>query len=870
MDAVLPAVSPASFLPANLPVEISVMLNRSRSNSGARFRLLGTIVVLLSAVFVAPVTLAAQNTGSISGIITDQAKAAVGGAQVAVAGTNFVSLAELDGRYRIVGVPAGTYELRVKRIGQQPQTVSGIVVVTGKDTKADVSLLAAATSLSGVVVSASRRVEKVTDAPATITSINTQTLDNTVGNGVSNAFKEIKGLDFIQVGMLGVAVNARGFNSSFNSRVLFVEDGRISVIPESGLPVGSLTPTPKIDIAGIEVLVGPGSALYGPDAANGVVSTRTKDPRQFPGVTLEVGGGNRSYKDFQGRYAGVAGNFGFKVSGEYQGAKDWQNNLTYSAGGSIVAAGTANTVQETALKLPISYDANVARGTGAIVYYQGLNRLSFDAGISNTNGIAQTNVGRNQLSDWRYNFQQFRYTTPHWYLSSYRGQSQSGKSFALNRYAGAQLTHPTLTADSLRLLSDWPSDGRLYAAEIQGNYVVRPLLNTNVVFGTQYRDDVVSSDRQWLLDRVTKKDISNDQKGVYAQTTTPVAKFLDIVLAGRYDSPKTYKAQFSPKAGVIVKPWTDQAFRVTYNKAFKSPSILQTDFFIPDWTSIVSIYGNTDGFTIKNAAGVVTATYTPLVPETNKTFEFGYKGILANKLYVDATYYNSAYENFMSPLAVIANPFAGATATYASPTDNPNGIPVNSTNRIVNAAGTTPITLTYFNTGQATISGVDIGVNYYATSKLELRSTLSTVKLSKLNVATAYAEAATLNAPGNTVTLGATAHDLGPITTGFTFRNVNKYYFRSGTNTGVIPTFGLVDVSISAKIPKLHNTLVSLGVNNIFSCTANSVTYKAATVPANSVINTQDRGCGFNRKHIEMINMPQIGTMGFLGLRVAY
>ncbi len=842
----------------------------SRSNFGARHR--RRQLVLAALILTSAFTHAAAQgvTGSITGSVTDASHAAVAGARVTLVGTRIAATTGLDGRYRASGVPAGTYELRVQRIGQQPHSTPNVSVRGSEETTVDVVLNNAPTSLNAVVVSASRRVEKVTDAPATITSISTEQLDNAVGNSISSAFKEVKGLDFIQVGMTAVAVNARGFNSSFNSRVLFVEDGRISVIPESGLPTGSLTPLSKVDLAGVEVLVGPGSALYGPDAANGVISTRTKDPRQYQGTTIEVAGGNRGYKDVQGRYAGVAGSLGYKVTGEYQDANDWDNNLSYNAGGSIVPRGTAGSVREDSLKIPIDWKTSVARGTGGLVYYQGDNRLSFDAGMSKTNGVGQTSVGRNQLTGWGYNFLQARYTTPHWYFSGYREQSTSGKSFALNRFAGQQLNaaNASLAPDSLRLLADWPSDGRLLAAEAQGNYMIEPLLNTAIVFGTQLRDDVVSSDRQWLTDRITKSDISNTQKGVYAQTTTPVAAWLDVVLAGRLDYPTTYAKQWSPKAGVIVKPMPDQAFRVTFNRAYKSPTILQTNFFIPDWTSIVSIYGNTDGFTVKNASGVVTATYTPLVPETNKTWEYGYKGILAGKLYLDGTYYHSNYENFMSPLAVVSNPFAGAAATYAYPTANPNGIPVDASGKVVNAAGVAPIMLTYFNTGTATISGVDIGANFYATDKLELRGTLSTVKLSNLVVPAAYAEATTLNAPGTKYTLGATLRDIGPATAGLTFRNVNAYYFRSGSNLGVIPTFGALDASVSMKVPTLQNALVNLGVSNLFSCTAASVTYVAATVPANSIIATEDRGCGFNRMHTEMVNMPQIGTMVFLGMRI--
>ena len=815
-------------------------------------------------------TLASAQTGRVAGSVADSASRPIAGAQVSVVGTARQAISDDAGRFLIVGVPAGSYEVRAQRLGQRAVTMTGISVRANEETKVSFVLHRAAIELSSVVVSASRRAEKITDAPATVTSLGPEIIESSVGNTFAGALKEVKGLDFIQTGMTSVAINARGFNSSFNSRFLMVEDGRISIIPESGLPTGSLTPTPKVDLASMEVLVGPGSALYGPDASNGVLSMRTKDPRAFPGFTIEVVGGSRSYKDVQGRYAGVNGNFGYKLSGEYQDANDWQNFLNYNAGGTLVAPGTTGSVNEASLKVPIDWRASVKRGTGALVYYRGDSRLEVSGGMSLTDGIGQTNVGRNQLSGWKYNVAQAKYSTPHWYFNAYREQSQSGKSFALNRYAGAQLTpaNASLSADSLRMLSDWPSDGRLFAAEGQGNYIVSPLLNTAVVFGAQYRDDVVSSQRQWLTDRVTKEDISNSQKGVYAQATTPAAAWLDIVLAGRLDYPTSYASQWSPKAGVIFKPLAEQAFRVTFNRAFKSPTILQTNFFIPDWTSIISIYGNTDGFTVKDAAGNLKATYAPLRPESNKTWEFGYKGIIMDKLYLDGTYFSSKYENFTSPLAVIANPFAAAP-TYAYPVANPNGIPTNSTGRIVNAAGVAPVTLIYYNLGKATLSGVDVGANYLATSHLEFRGTLSTVKLSDLTVPAGSEEATALNAPSTKWTVGTTLKDVGPWTAGLTFRNVNAYYFRSGVNTGVIPTFGTLDATLSARIPQMPRTLINVSVSNLYSCGATGVTYKTGTTPANSVIATETRGCGFSKQHREMINMPEIGTMLFVGLRVS-
>ena len=840
-----------------------------------------------SLLFVAlcPVVALAQ-AGRISGTVTDSSKAPLNGAQIVVVGTRHGSLTDAAGRFTITGVDAGTYELRVQRLGERAKSVTGVVVTSGQETRVDFTLARAPLSLAGVVVSASRRAEKITDAPATVTSITTEVIDNTVGANYAGLLKEVKGLDFIQTGMTAIAVNARGFNSAFNNRMLMTEDGRIAVLPENGLPIGVLTTIPKVDISGIEVLIGPGSALYGPDASNGVVSISTKDPRAFKGTTIELTGGSRSYRDIQGRYANTIGNWGFKVAGEYQAAKDWENYLYYNTAGIVpdtfTTAPPATVVRESNLREPLDWDTGVIRGSGALVYYRGADRLEFSGGMSRTDMVGQTNVGRNQIRDWDYKVGQARYSTPHWYFNAYASQSTSGSSFALNRFAGAQLASGSaaLTTDSLRKLSDWPSNGRMVAAEAQGNYVMPMLANTAVVFGAQYRNDIVSSDRQWLWDRITKKDVATDQKGIYAQTTTPVTRWVDLVLAGRYDAPENYDKQWSPKAGIVVKPWLDQAFRVTFNRAYKSPTILQTNFFIPDWTAVISIYGNTGGFQTTNAADSVLATYQPMRPETNETWEFGYKGIIADRVFADVTYFRSDFENFMSPLTIVGNPFATAAAggpTFAKPLANPgDDIPVNAQGYIINQAATPlrPIVLTYYNLGNAKVSGVDAGVTALLTRRLEARTTFSTVKIDKLTAPVgSNPEATSLNSPSTKWTIGATARDLGPITAGLTFRNVTAYYFRSGTNSGVLPRFGTLDASVSVKVPSLQNSLVSLSVSNLFSCTGENPRYSTAPVtpPAiaqpNNVLVGQERGCGFDRKHSEMINMPAVGPMAFLGIR---
>ena len=200
---------------------------------------------------------------------------------------------------------------------------------------------------------------------------------------------------------------------------------------------------------------------------------------------------------------------------------------------------------------------------------------------------------------------------------------------------------------------------------------------------------------------------------------------------------------------------------------------------------------------------------------------------------------------------------------------------MNAQGRIVNQAPTpiTPIVLTYYNLGNAKVCGRGCRPDSDPhETHSSARTTLSTVKIDELTVpAGASPEATSLNAPTTKWTVGATARDLGPVTVGLTFRNVNAYYFRSGTNTGVIPTFGTLDANVTLKIPTLENSIISLTASNLFSCTHENLKYSTpiTTPPSqpNSVLASSDKGCGFDRKHIEMINMPAIGPMMFLGVR---
>lgn len=820
----------------------------------------------LAALLVVVPSLAQAQKGRIVGTVSDSAKSPVAGAQVIVSPTGLSAVTSADGRVIVQGVPAGTYEVRAYRLGYK-SAAARVLVTAGQDATVAILMTPASATLAGVVVSASRRLEKVTEAPATVTRLDEAQIATSIGNSFAPALKEVKGLEFIQTGVMSSSVNARGFNSAFNNRMLMMEDGRIATLAESGLPIGALTTIPKVDLAGIEVLVGPGSALYGPDASAGVLTLQTKDPRQYPGTTVEVAGGARSYMDFQARHAGVRGNWGYKLTAEYQSADDYQNSLTYPS--VATPTGPSGPIPE----VGADWKTEVIRGTGTLAYYLTNGaRLSGTAGASRLNGIGMTNVGRNQLVDYGYRNYQLQYVSPRWFAQTYMTNSLPGGTYQLNGFAQNRRRFPTLATDSVKKLSAFPGEGRVYAAEVQNNFSIAMLAqtgvtaidNTLITYGAQFRRDQVSSKRRWLSDRKSGEDIVNKQNGVYAQIEMPIHPMVKLVAAGRYDKHDKYEAQFSPKAAVMVTPWEDQTFRVSFNRAFKSPSILQTDFFFPNFQPNIGVFGNFDGFVIRSgstATSPVVRTIDPIRPELNDTWEVGYKGILTDRVYVDLTGYRTRFTGFQSPLVVIANPFTGATATYA--------FNAKTGALITSETGGNQVALTYFNVGKAWMRGIDAGLKFIMTDRISASANTSLISLDSINRrATDPPEATSFNSPSVRVTTGMDFVDvIAPkLTTSWTARYVSKYDFRSGIHFGTLPAFGTFDVSANYRVRQ--DAALMLQVTSLYACVGGTT-----TAPPNGVSSaaratyTKGRKCGFGQKHREIINMPELGPTVLAGLR---
>ena len=249
--------------------------------------------LLMAALVIAvlPAGLYAQGDGTINGVVTDQAtQLPVAGAQVVVVGTQRGSMTNDQGQYSIPGVPAGTYDVRARRVGYAPQVVR-VTVTAGAALTANFALPVSATTLEEVVVNAvtgqeQRRVEvgvntgniNVADLnKGPITKFSDVLQGRVPGVTLQNAVGTSGGSQRIRI---------RGANSlSLSNEPLIYIDGVQASNSKGGYNLGGqdysrLNDVNPDEIENIEILKGPAaSALYGSAAANGVILISTKRGR---------------------------------------------------------------------------------------------------------------------------------------------------------------------------------------------------------------------------------------------------------------------------------------------------------------------------------------------------------------------------------------------------------------------------------------------------------------------------------------------------------------------------------------------------------------------------------------------------------------
>lgn len=186
-----------------------------------------------------------------------------------------------------------------------------------------------------VVVSASRVEENILEAPVSIEKLDAIAIQESASPSFYESLANLKGVDFSTQSITFKSVNTRGFNANGNTRFVQLIDGIDNQAPGLNFPVGNVVGISDIDLESAELIPGVASALYGPNAINGILLLESKGPFDYQGLSANITTGlnhfdsnvednPQFYQDYALRFADVINErFGYKFTFSYLNASDF-------------------------------------------------------------------------------------------------------------------------------------------------------------------------------------------------------------------------------------------------------------------------------------------------------------------------------------------------------------------------------------------------------------------------------------------------------------------------------------------------------------------------------------------------------------------
>ncbi|ASZ13118.1 TonB-dependent receptor [Chitinophaga pendula] len=274
----------------------------------------------------------AQQSSTITGTVTNKSTGEkIPGVTVTVKGTAIGAISDGNGVFRLHTTRSFPLTLVLSYVGFKTEELT----VASAASSIPVQLTSTEILGQEVVVAASRVAESILQSPVSIEKLDARAIRNSPAPTFYDALANMKGVEMSTQSLTFKSVNTRGFNSNGNTRVLQLIDGMDNQAPGLNFSVGNIVGITELDMDNVELIPGAASALYGPNALNGIVLLNSKNPFLHQGLSANVKSGimsdngrsgtNTGYYDVTLRYAKAFNNkWAFKVNFGYVSAKDWQ------------------------------------------------------------------------------------------------------------------------------------------------------------------------------------------------------------------------------------------------------------------------------------------------------------------------------------------------------------------------------------------------------------------------------------------------------------------------------------------------------------------------------------------------------------------
>lgn len=884
----------------------------------------------------------AQGT-TISGKIFDEASnEPLAGVNIVVKGKVVGTISDAEGNFNLSVDQAPPLTLVFSFIGFEVQELE---INNNATTGLDIYMTEQSLLGQEVVVSASRVEESILESPVSIEKMDIRAIRESASPNFYDQIKTLKGIDVSTQSMTFSSINPRGFGANGNTRTVQLIDGIDNQAPGLNFPVGNIVGISDVDLESVEILPGAASALYGPNAIQGIILMNSKSPFDYQGLTVQAQLGVNHvdeedddvspYQSYQLRYAKAFNNkFAFKVTASWLNAQDWRA-VDYRDQSDIVER-SASFDPETP-----GYRDNVRTYNGVSVYGDDVLNLRDNGPASlsailpgdsrgdfsvrgytesefvdneteslklggalhyrindNIEAIAQYNIGYGSTvytANDRFVLDNFSIWTGklelrgnNFYVRGYTTREDAGDSYAANTlaarinaetsipayiqtFAGARLQGAGIDAAHAAAFQA-SENARLEVGTPEYNEVFNRLRNTpisqggaqfldetslnhfegmynfsnqidwaEIVVGANFRQfNLESGGTLFALENIdTGDEFSYTEWGSYAQATKRFFDDrLDITGSVRYDKNENFDGQFSPRLSGVYTAGGNHNFRASFQRGFRIPTT-QDQFINLDVVSRRLVGSDSrlvDQFNFRtntvyttesvNAARAnndpnLLVEWTDFDFETEKvnTYEVGYKGLIGNKLLIDAYYYFSRYNDFitevdLSQTARFADedfePAPGQTPLY-------DGTPATPTEIVNETVALQRYGFDVNSDETVDAQGFAIGAEYSLPRGFSISGNFAYNELIDDEQLRENGFLAQFNTPETRFNIKVSNRKLTD-NLGFNivYRWQDSFLWESAIGQGIIPAFGTLDAQVSYKLSNL-NSIVKLGGSNVLN-----------------------------------------------------
>lgn len=272
----------------------------------------------------------AQST-AVSGKVVDAGSGnPLVGVNILVKGKVIGTITDTEGNFNLQVNESPPFTLVISSVGYRTQEIE----INNQTANLEIRLPEQTILGQEVVVSASRIEESILESPVSVEKLDIIEIRQSAAPSFYDQIVNLKGIDVSAQSLTFKSINPRGFGANGNTRTVQLIDGIDNQAPGLNFPVGNIVGIPELDLESVEILPGAASALYGPNAINGIILMNSKSPFEYQGLSAttklgvnHVDGEDHTpslYQNYGLRYAKAFNNkIAFKINAEYLRAQDF-------------------------------------------------------------------------------------------------------------------------------------------------------------------------------------------------------------------------------------------------------------------------------------------------------------------------------------------------------------------------------------------------------------------------------------------------------------------------------------------------------------------------------------------------------------------